>query len=172
MFNFLTSFTYHEICLKDALEAVWNEIEALTKKNLTVQLGQLAEYVDQGRKDLRHSQLGVIQQNLSPHGHTITAAVSGFLTILRKGPIETLREMEARAEQMWNERDHHMAESDSDDGDTLMGEASDAIFHSSGSDSDNSRRSANSVMSIQSNASNITMEDAQPLTNHEQNSVE
>jgi hypothetical protein len=142
--------------LKDALEAVWNEIDALTKKNLTVQLGQLVEFVDQGREDLRRAELVPIKQNLSPDVQGMTVAVSGFLTILREGRIEILREVKARADDMGNTKDELMDEDDCDviektDGDTPMPNASDALSTTS---------ETSSKMSIQSISSNERMEDA------------
>ncbi|KAI2500322.1 hypothetical protein MHU86_14130 [Fragilaria crotonensis] len=96
----------------DALEAVWNAIDTFTKKTLTIQLRQLVDFVDQGREDLRSSELRTIQLNISPIVGAETVAVTSFMTILREGRIEAIREIKARAEDMWNTRDELMDEVD------------------------------------------------------------
>ena len=129
------------------MEALWYEIDALTRETLPGQLGQLVHYVDQGRDNLRRSELGSIQENLS---RAQTVFVTPFMTILREGTIETLRDMKALADVMLNNRVEKMdvvivAKSPPSDGDTSMGNASDRmsdVSAESDSESDKSIKSA------------------------------
>jgi hypothetical protein len=143
LFNF--SLTIE--CTLDALEALWNEIDATAKGNLTNQLGQLAAFVDQKEGDLIRGELEMIQLNLR---RAQTVFVTPFMTILREGTIETLRDMKALADVMLNNRVEKMdvvivAKSPPSDGDTSMGNASDRmsdVSAESDSESDKSIKSA------------------------------
>ena len=140
LFNF--SLTIE--CTLDALEALWNEIDATAKGNLTNQLGQLAAFVDQKEGDLIRGELEMIQLNLR---RAQTVFVTPFMTILREGTIETLRDMKALADVMLNNRVEKMdvvivAKSPPSDGDTSMGNASNDMSYTLESDSDKSTRSS------------------------------
>lgn len=149
------TFYYHSLTIEftlDALEALWNEIDAPTKSNLTNQLGQLAAFVDQKVDVLIRGELEMIQVNLrlAP-----TVFVTPFMKILRDGTIETLREMKALADDMLNNKVEKMDENDAErepvvivaksppsDGDTSMGNASDDMSYILASDSDKSTTSS------------------------------
>jgi hypothetical protein len=89
-----------------------------------LQLGQLVAVTDGCREDSRTYVLDMIVSLLDvAAGHSLLnldIVGTPFMTILRDGPIETLREMNARAEELWNMRDESMAESESDDGDSRI----------------------------------------------------
>ena len=141
------------------------------KETLIIQLGQLVHFMNHAREDLRSDELRTIQRNLSPTAGAETVAVTSFITILREGRIESIREIKARAEDMWNTRDELMDEVDLEDdlnliktsnfdvmdrsnGDTPMPNAPDALSDAMSESDASSKRSTKTI------SSNDTMDDA------------
>lgn len=129
--------------------------------------------MDHAREDWRSDELRSIQRNLRPTVGAETVAVTSFMTIMREGHIETIREIKARAEDMWNTRDELMDEVlegdldviltrnfdvvDTSNGDTPMPDAPDALSDAM-SASDTSSKSSTKTVS-----SNEAMKEAEPL---------